>query len=112
MLPTPQGTNSSLNINILRLGEPEFATIQNTPAVTQIENAMRDARMQTYRAASASGGFANIDLNPRRPTANRTAIRITNATNRYRTKGATRMPPKSISFGARIGFTQVGLSAG
>jgi len=74
---------------MLQLGEPELATIQNTPAVAQIQNAMRDARMQMYRAASASGGFANIDLNPRRPTTNRTTIRITNARNRYRTKGAT-----------------------
>ena len=71
---------------MLHLGATEFATIQNTPAVAQIQNAMRDARMQTYRAASAIGGFANIDLNARRPATNRTAIRITNAKNRYRTK--------------------------
>jgi hypothetical protein len=49
-----------------------------------------------YRAASAGGGFANIDLNPKRPTTNRTAIRITNARNKYRTKGAARMPPINI----------------
>ncbi len=104
MLPTPNGTTFSFKINMLHLGEPEFATIQNTLAVAQIQNAMRDPRMQTYRAASASGGFANVDLNPRRPTTNRTAIRITNARNRYRTKGATKMPPKSISLGAPIGF--------
>jgi hypothetical protein len=42
-----------------------------------------------YRAASASGEFANADLSPRRPTTNRTAIRITNARNRY----AQRKPP-------------------
>ena len=60
--------------------------------------------MQTYRAASVSGGFANIDLNPRRPTTNRTAAKITNARNKYRTKGATRTPPKSISLGALIRF--------
>ena len=80
----------------------------NTSEPAQIQNAMRDARMQTYSAASASGGFANIDLNPRRPTTNRMVTRITNARNRYRTKGATRMPPRSISLGAFIGFTQVG----
>jgi len=73
-------------------------------AGAQTQNAMRDARMQTYRAASASGGFANIDLNPRRPTTNRTAIKITNARNKDRTKGATRTPPKSISLGALIRF--------
>src|SRR5260370_21618637 len=95
--------NLVLHINQLHLNEPEFVAIRDTPAVTQIQNAMRDARMQTYRAASASGGLANIDLNPKRPTANRTAIRITNARNRYRTKGATRMPPKSISLGTLIG---------
>jgi hypothetical protein len=35
----------------LHLCEPEFATIQNTPAVTQIQNAMRDLRTTflTYR---------------------------------------------------------------
>jgi hypothetical protein len=63
MLLTPQ-TNIILDINILHLGESEFATIQNIPAVAQIQNAMRDARMQMYKAASASGGFANVDLNP------------------------------------------------
>jgi len=45
--------------------KPEFATIGTASGVTQIQNAMRDTRMQTYRAASASGGFANIDLNRR-----------------------------------------------
>src|SRR5713101_2080952 len=95
--------NLVLHINLLHLNEPEFVAIRDIPSVAQIQNAMRDARMQTYRAASASGGFANIDLNPKRPTANRTAIRITNARNRYRTKGATRMPPKSISLGTLIG---------
>jgi len=50
MLTTPQGTNSSLNINILRLGEPEFATIQKHPRgiFTQIEMLWRDRWMQTY----------------------------------------------------------------
>src|ERR1700730_3994095 len=97
-------TNLILKYQYVKSDEPEFATIQNTSAVAQIHNAMRDARMQTYSAASASGGFSNIDLNPRRPTTNQTAIRITNARNRYRTKGATRMPPKSISLGTPIGF--------
>jgi hypothetical protein len=41
--------------------------------LAQSQSATRETRMQTYRAASASGGFANIDLNPRRPTTNRTA---------------------------------------
>src|SRR5205814_8836066 len=87
------------------------APIQITSGGAQIQNAMRDPRMQTYRAASASGGFANIDLNPRRPTANRTAIRITKARNKYLTKGSTRTPPRSISLGTRIAFTQSGLRA-
>jgi hypothetical protein len=65
--------------------------------------------MQTYRAASASGGLANIDLNPKRPTTNRTPIRITSARNNYLTKGSTMTPPRSTSLGARIGFTQAGL---
>jgi hypothetical protein len=43
------------------------------------QNAMRDTKMQMHRAASASGRFANVDLNPTRPTTNRIAIRITNA---------------------------------
>jgi hypothetical protein len=34
---------------------------------------------------------------------------MTKARNRYLTKGSTRTPPRSISLGARIGFTQVGL---
>jgi hypothetical protein len=68
--------------------------------------------MQTYSAASANGGFANIDLNPRRPTTNRTAIMIPNARNKYLTKGSTRTPPRSMSLGARIGFTQARLSTG
>jgi hypothetical protein len=89
MLLTPQ-TNIILDISMLHLGESEFATIQNIPAVAQIQNAMRDARMQMYKAASASGGFANVDLNPRRPTTNRTAIRITNARNRYRSQQGSR----------------------
>ena len=109
MLLRPHRTNLVLNINLLHLNEPEFVTIRNTPSVAQIQNAMRDARMQTYRAASASGGFAKIDLNPKRPTAIRTAIKMTKARNRYLTKGSTRTPPRSISLGARIGFTQVGL---
>ncbi len=101
--------NLVLHINPLHLNEPEFVAIRDIPSVAQIQNAMRDARMQTYRAASASGGFANIDLNPKRPTANRTAIKMTKASNRYFTKGSTRTPPRSMSLGARIGFTQVGL---
>jgi hypothetical protein len=32
-----------LKINMLKLGEPEFGTFQNTPAAAQIQNAMRDA---------------------------------------------------------------------
>jgi hypothetical protein len=75
-------------------------------AATQVQNAMRDARMQKHRAPSASGGFANVDLNPRRPTTNRIAIRITNARNRYRTKGATRMPAESISLGTPISLPE------
>jgi hypothetical protein len=108
MFARPHKMNLVLNISMLQLDEPEFAAIPNTPAVTQIQNAMRDTRMQTYRAASASGGFANIDLNPRRPTTTRTAIKMTKARNRYLTKGSTRMPPRSISLGAFIGFTQDG----
>jgi hypothetical protein len=54
MLLTPQ-TNIILDISMLHLGESEFATIQNIPAVAQIQNAMRDARMQMYKAASANG---------------------------------------------------------
>ena len=51
MLFSPTKTNLVLKINMLRLGEPEFATIQNTSAVAQIQNAIRDARTTflTYR---------------------------------------------------------------
>src|SRR5882762_11774667 len=91
--------NLVLNINLLHLDDPEFVTIRNTPSVAQIQNSMRDARMQTYRAASASGGFANIDLNPKRPTANRTAIKMTKARNRYLTRGQPGRPPDQYHLG-------------
>ena len=87
MLLGPTAANLHLDINRLHPGEAGSQQFRHLQAVAQTQNAMRDARMQTYRAASASGGFANIDLNPRRPTTNRTAIRITNARNKYRTKG-------------------------
>ena len=39
---------------------------QGHSAPLRIQRAMRDTRMQTSGTASEGGGFANIDLNPRR----------------------------------------------
>jgi hypothetical protein len=39
---------------MLHIAEPEFATIQNTPAVTQIQNAIRDTRTLSSPIAGKS----------------------------------------------------------
>jgi hypothetical protein len=60
---------------MLHLGEPEFATTRNTPAVAQIQNAMRDARTTflsylrniSLPRATAGGGTA-VPLSAERET--------------------------------------------
>jgi hypothetical protein len=52
-----------LKINRFHFGEAEFALIQTPPAVAQIEKAIRDTRMQTYRAVSQGNDAAGDALN-------------------------------------------------
>jgi len=108
MLLRPHRMNLVLDINLLHLDGPEFANDSEHPFSRSDQNPMRDARMQTYRAASASGGFANIDLNPKRPTTNRTAIKMTRR-GTVPHKGVNQDAPQiNITWGTHC-FTQVGL---